>query len=91
MIIGNGDIATALKEGGVDRPGFCFFASGVSKSQETSMFEFARESDLMVSQDPDKHIVYFSTLSVLYGESAYIQHKLNMEKLVKKFRRYKSN
>ena len=34
-IIGNGDIAMALREGGVDRDDLLFFAAGVSNSRET--------------------------------------------------------
>lgn len=85
MIIGNGDIASVLP----DRDDLVFFASGVSNSQETSSEEFRREVDLLLkSQDNFKHLVYFSSLSVLYLDTRYAQHKRQMEKAVKNFPRY---
>lgn len=79
MIIGNGDIAKVLKDGQVDRPNFIFFASGVSNSQETDKNEYKREYDLLMAQDKSKHIVYFSSLAVFYGDTDYIRHKKFME------------
>ncbi len=84
MIVGNGDIANVLK----DKAGFCFFASGVSKSQGVSESEYARERDLLLNQNRQKHLVYFSSLGVLDGNSRYYQHKKEMEELVKNFRHY---
>lgn len=46
MILGNGDIASALRP--VDRPDRLFFASGVSNSSETRLSEFNRERDLLL-------------------------------------------
>lgn len=83
MIIGNGDIATVLKE--VDRKDLLFFASGVSNSQETRGSEFNRELDLMLDQDYQNHVVYFSSLAVLWGDTPYLQHKHTMELTVKRF------
>jgi len=86
-IVGNGDIATVLKE--ADEKGLLFFASGVSNSQEKRESEYQREKDLLLSQDKSKHIVYFSSLAVFYGDSRYVEHKKEMEKLVKdNFSRY---
>lgn len=82
MIIGNGDIASALK----DRNDLLFFASGVSNSQETRESEYRRERDLLMSQDIDNHIVYFSSLAIFYSNTRYAQHKLQMERLVKSFK-----
>jgi hypothetical protein len=79
MIIGDGDIASAIK----DRDDILFFASGVSNSRETSKEEFDREMDLLRAQGNHHHIVYFSTLSVFYQDTPYTQHKLRMENLVK--------
>lgn len=83
MIVGNGDIASALKDsliGGDDS--FLFFASGVSNSQETKESEYEREEKLLRVQPRDKRFVYFSTLSVFYGEGLYVRHKKYMESLV---------
>jgi hypothetical protein len=78
MIIGHGDIASVLP----DRKDLLFFASGVSNSQETRDSEYRREVDLLKKQDHSKHIVYFSTLAVFYGNSEYVEHKKYMETLI---------
>ena len=85
MIIGNGDIASALP----DKKNRLFFASGVSNSQETRESEYRREKNLIFKQDRNSHIVYFSSLAVLYGKNRYVQHKREMEALIKQeFLRY---
>lgn len=81
MIIGNGDIASALRE--VDRDDLIFFASGVSNSQETRIEEFRREVSLLVSQPRDKILVYFSSLCIFYADTKYARHKKEMEEVVK--------
>lgn len=81
MIIGNGDIASAIN----DSRDKIFFASGVSYSKETRESEYTREIDLLLLQDKSSHIVYFSSLSVFYSDTRYTKHKLYMEKLVKGF------
>jgi hypothetical protein len=84
MIVGKGDLAKVIK----DRPGFCFFASGVSNSSEIKESEYQREKDLLLKQQKDLHIVYFSSLSVFYGNSRYVEHKKQMEELVQGFPSY---
>jgi len=85
MIIGNGDIASVLS----DKPNRLFFASGVSNSQETRESEYRREKNLLFKQDRNSHIVYFSSLAVLYGKNRYVQHKRAMEEQIKQeFHRY---
>lgn len=85
MIVGDGDIAHALK----DREDRLYFASGVSNSQETDEDEYQREIELLNKQDKSRHIVYFSSLCIFYSDTRYAQHKLLMEKLIKeKFKRY---
>lgn len=79
MILGTGDIATALE----DRSDITFFASGVSNSREYKDETFRRESNLLMEQERNIHLVYFSTLSIYYSKSPYVLHKLNMEYLVK--------
>jgi len=78
-IVGNGDIASALK----DKPDFLYFASGVSNSLETREEEYKKEKDLLFSQNVYDHIVYFSSLSIFYKVSRYTQHKLEMEDIIK--------
>ena len=81
MIIGKGDIASALN----DREGAIFFASGVSNSSETRISEFNREISLLCKQDRNKCLFYFSTITVddiTKKDIPYIQHKMKMESLV---------
>ena len=85
MIIGHGDIASVLPK----RSRRLFFASGVSNSREQRESEYRREKKLLLQQNRKAHIVYFSTLAVLYGDNRYVQHKLEMERIIKEeFRRY---
>jgi hypothetical protein len=83
MIIGNGDIASVIK----DRDGAIFFASGVSKSNETSEKEYDRERNLLLGQDKSKCIFYFSSITIDFTEqlekSRYLRHKKEMEDLIK--------
>ncbi len=81
MIVGKGDIANILP----DREGFIFFASGVSNSQEKRLSEYKRERDLLMKQDSKKHLVYFSTLAVLYVDTPYTRFKKEQEKLIKEW------
>ncbi|WP_291721717.1 NAD-dependent epimerase/dehydratase family protein [Bernardetia sp.] len=90
-VIGKGLIGLAFEE----KPSLhldsaaIIFASGVSNSLETNPQPYLREKKLLESvikkkTDTDK-FVYFSTLSI-YDEqkqnSAYIQHKLELEKFI---------
>lgn len=79
MIIGNGDIANVLQ----DKENLLFFASGVSNSSCTDEKEYQREIDLLLEQPRASHIVYFSSLGVLDGNSRYYRHKRDMEVMVK--------
>lgn len=86
MIIGNGLLARAFAPYYQDKPELTIFASGVSNSRETRAAEFAREQTLLQETCASAHkIVYFSTCSVHDPElasSAYVQHKLAMERIV---------
>ena len=84
MIIGDGDIASVLK----DREDIVFFASGVSNSKETNEAEYQREKSLLMTVPDNKRIVYFSSLGVLDGTSRYFKHKREMEELIKTFPEY---
>lgn len=79
MIIGRGNIASAIN----DRDDVTFFASGVSNSEEIRTSEFNREKDLLLSQDKERHLVYFSSLSIYYNSNEYNKHKKRMEQLVR--------
>lgn len=81
MIVGHGDIASALKE--VDSNNRLYFASGVSNSAETRKSEFQREKDLLFNLKVQGHIIYFSSLAVFYSTTPYAQHKLTMERCVR--------
>ena len=79
MIIGHGDIATALH----DRGDVVFFASGVSNSDETKVEPYQRELKLLMVQPKDKHLVYFSSLCIYYSKTEYARHKRVMENAVR--------
>lgn len=79
MIIGHGDIATALH----DREDVIFFASGVSNSKETNPGPYQRELSLLMKQDKAKHIVYFSSLCIYYLKTEYARHKRIMENTIR--------
>lgn len=79
MILGHGDIASAL----TDQVDKIFFASGVSNSLCTNWQEFQREKDLLLNQNKFSHLVYFSSLSIYYADTPYTRHKKIMERLVK--------
>jgi hypothetical protein len=79
MIIGNGDIASAIQ----DKEDLLFFVSGVSNSQELRGSEYQREIDLLLSQDKNAHLVYVSSLSIFYSDIRYAKHKRFMEDLIK--------
>lgn len=87
MIIGNGLIATSLKN--IDSQDHLFFASGVSNSLETRSSEFEREFSLLKSSietNNKSKLVYFSTLSVndqSKQDSHYVLHKLEIEDYIK--------
>jgi len=84
-VIGNGTIAKAI----IDKKDKIFFASGVSNSQENRESEYQKEIDLLEKQNKNKHIVYFSTLSVYFTNSRYTQHKRFIEEYIKNnFRHY---
>lgn len=79
MIVGHGDIAGILK----DREDRVYFASGVSNSLETRESEYGRELSLILTQDLNRHLVYFGSLCIFYSDTRYAQHKRLMEDLVK--------
>jgi len=79
MVIGRGDIASVL----TDREDITWFASGVSDSSENRKARFVRELKLLMEQPKDRHLVYFSSLSIYYSDSFYARHKKVMETAVK--------
>jgi len=85
MVIGSGLLANALNEF-ESNDQVLIFASGVSNSRETRSSEFKRECGLLRSHlDFSGLLVYISTCSVndaSLSETAYIRHKLQMEKWV---------
>lgn len=83
-IVGHGNVASAI----VDSDHFLFFASGVSNSAERSQKEFNREVRLLLDQDPEARLVYFSSLSVFYSNSPYAVHKRDMEGFVRARKKY---
>jgi len=80
MIIGNGLIASAIK----DIAGVTYFASGVSNSSEVRQSEFDREEALL--RTVTEPVVYFSTTPK--NDSPYMRHKRRMENIVRGFNQH---
>lgn len=89
MIIGKGMLARAFLSYSV-RDDIVIFASGVSNSIENNETHFNRERKLLeesIVSHPNCTLVYFGTCSVDDPElshSTYVQHKIEMEKLIQK-------
>jgi hypothetical protein len=79
MIIGNGSIASVLK----DNNDLVFFASGVSNSSCVDEKEYTREFNLLKTIPIDKHIVYFSNLGIYYKKDRYTDHKIEVEDYIR--------
>ena len=97
MIIGSGLVARAFAEhrDALARVRACVYAAGVSNSSCTDVREFERERDrlrtAMADPGSDHLFVYFSTCSITdpaAQASAYVCHKLAMERLVAERARY---
>jgi nucleoside-diphosphate-sugar epimerase len=88
MVIGNGFVANRFSSYNAEDE-FLIFASGVSNSKNILPDLFLREKKLLtdcIRKYNDRIFVYFSTCSVYDpGEkkSAYVQHKLTMEEIIK--------
>ncbi len=86
MIVGKGLIASLFKDD--DQQNTIFFASGVSNSSETDIFQFQREENLIlntINNNLQKLFIYFSTCSMYDSSklnSAYVLHKHRMEELI---------
>ncbi len=87
MVLGNGLVANGFRKYR-DCDDYLIFASGVSNSASTDVDAFARERKLLsqaLYDHQDKIFIYFSTCSVYdtsLKDSAYVKHKLDMEKLI---------
>lgn len=83
-IIGNGDIATALRESGIDFSDFTVLASGLSNSSKVMWADYERELKMIRSYGHDRnHIVYFSSLCIYYTDSDYARYKQMIESTIK--------
>ncbi|MEN9313634.1 MAG: hypothetical protein RIS35_27 [Pseudomonadota bacterium] len=94
MIVGSGLLAQAFAGDWAHRNDVCIFASGVSDSGCVDPERFARERALLeraLSDHADTDaFVYFGTCSANAPEvrwSAYVHHKVEMERLVMAHRR----
>lgn len=95
MIIGSGLLARSFEKYFGSKSDVCIYAAGVSNSGCNDTTEFNRERlrliDALDRYSQSDLFVYFSTCSVydsLSVSSAYVQHKLSMEKLVSSHFRY---
>ena len=89
MIIGSGLLAKAFSKDFIHDEDVCIYAAGVSNSRCNDNLEFIRERNhRSAALGQAKHLdafVYFGTCSVADPETqrtAYVQHKLAMEKLI---------
>ena len=85
MIIGNGLIAKAFVDN-ISHDDYIIFASGVSDSNETDVREFIREHSLLrntIEQNPNKKLIYFTSVLAETISNAYYIHKNSMEKTIK--------
>lgn len=80
MIIGRGDIATAIK----DREGYTFYVNGVSNRTPITDVTASNEVVGVSACDKECMFVYVSTLSIYYSNSEYTRHKVMMENLIRK-------
>jgi nucleoside-diphosphate-sugar epimerase len=81
MIVGNGMIAKSLSV--IDNENFLFFASGVSNSLCTDEKEYEKEKLLLEKHiNTDKKFIYFSSVNEYVINEKYLQHKLNIEKII---------
>ncbi|HEY9082341.1 MAG TPA: hypothetical protein VIN73_03340 [Vicingaceae bacterium] len=85
MLIGKGLIASAFKHYSANS-NVILFASGVSNSREIEVVKYKREFELLKNYSSStSKLIYFSTCSVFdesLKQSAYIQHKLKIEKYI---------
>ena len=92
MIIGSGLIAQSFMRHFGDDPNVIVFASGVSNSREDRSDTFVRERKMLTEAlCIHKTLVYFSTCSISDPElqnTPYVQHKKEMENLVRSAREY---
>lgn len=90
MIIGSGMLARAFSPAYSHRQDVCVYAAGVSNSSCNELPEFVRERErLRDALRQANHVdafVYFGTCSVAdtdVKDTFYVQHKLDMEKVVR--------
>lgn len=89
MLYGNGLLGQAFKKY-QDNLDVIIYAKGVSNSQCKDNKEFERDYDELLStleNNQNKKIIYFSSCSILDTtllSTPYVQHKINIENLIKK-------
>jgi nucleoside-diphosphate-sugar epimerase len=88
MVYGNGLLGKAFKK--IEDNQIIIYAKGVSNSQCQDDQQFKREYDellYILQNNPYQKIVYFSSCSILdtsLFDTPYVQHKINIENLIKK-------
>lgn len=95
MIIGSGLLAKAFASRFEASPDICIYAAGVSNSGCNDKNEFLRErqrlSEALAKSTVDQVFLYFSTCSVgddTSRNSDYVQHKIEMERLISQHANY---
>jgi len=85
MVIGNG-LIRCIFSSFTKNDEIIIFASGVSNSKESNKNEFDREEKLLkttISENPEKKIIYFSTVFIENVKNMYYEHKKNIEEYIK--------
>lgn len=87
-IIGHGLLGKTFKSSKTNN--CLFFCSGVSDSNEVRSEAFQREEkllrkSLLKANDNHQNFVYFSSVAAPLSNTSYFNHKIEMEKLIKKY------
>lgn len=85
MVVGTGSLASIFIDEFQNNSEILIFASGVSDSTEKNKNEFDREKTLLlktIKQNPDKKIIYFSSIFSQFKKTEYYLHKSEIEKLI---------
>jgi len=84
MIVGRGMIGSYFNSK-YSNNNHIIFASGVSNSMCVDVNEYKREFELIkttIQNNPDKKIIYFSSVFVGYVDNMYYKHKQDMENYI---------
>jgi nucleoside-diphosphate-sugar epimerase len=85
MVVGTGSLANVFLSKFKKNNDVLIYASGVSDSTEKNKVNFDREKNLLINSiknNPEKKLIYFSSIFVGYKNTDYYLHKLEIENLI---------